>query len=455
MRKYSDIIDSLRPDSVFTLNVMNDNIYEYFTEGKEEFKSILKDAIFRSLQARHGSSFDVRNTFRNLKIELVSEDVVKMHDLNARDHERHIVTFDCEIVAAEKEKTYIKKCTGVCPSCYTTVAIEADYDREIDEARCNNIQCKRTKLKINKTGVVTDNIQVLYLQELLSDSVESSPVMMKGIALDELSGKLHVGKKKRIVGLYKSVLKNEKENVNEITIEIISATDLEEKYTANLTESELEFLKSESKKDDFINKITTSFAPLLKECSKISHIAMYTSGKGSSAAGLTIGLVKMENGNYVAQAGVLPLCDGGHACIDEFDKMSTNDRSSMHEGMEQQTVSIAKAGFRMTLEAKTSILAAANPKYGKYDSTMSLIDNIDIPVPLVSRFDLIWLIRDKVDSFEDSKKAQHILDTFTGDDKSETAFISSSLLSSYLRYVREIEPIITDEAKQKLAGIYN
>ena len=89
------------------------------------------------------------------------------------------------------------------------------------------------------------------------------------------------------------------------------------------------------------------------------------------------------------------------------------------------------------------------------DSTMSLIDNIDIPVPLVSRFDLIWLIRDKVDSFEDSKKAQHILDTFTGDDKSETAFISSSLLSSYLRYVREIEPIITDEAKQKLAGIYN
>ena len=90
MRKYSDIIDSLRPDSVFTLNVMNDNIYEYFTEGKEEFKSILKDAIFRSLQARHGSSFDVRNTFRNLKIELVSEDVVKMHDLNARDHERHL-----------------------------------------------------------------------------------------------------------------------------------------------------------------------------------------------------------------------------------------------------------------------------------------------------------------------------------------------------------------------------
>ena len=119
---------------------------------------------------------------------------------------------------------------------------------------------------------------------------------------------------------------------------------------------------------------------LLKECDNVSSKSMYTSGKGSSAAGLTIGLVKMDNGSFVAQAGVLPLCDGGHACIDEFDKMNSNDRSSMHEGMEQQTVSIAKAGFRMTLEAKTSILAAANPKYGKYDNSMSLIDNIDIPV---------------------------------------------------------------------------
>jgi replicative DNA helicase Mcm len=193
---------------------------------------------------------------------------------------------------------------------------------------------------------------------------------------------------------------------------------------------------------------------LLKECSKVSNKSMYTSGRGASAAGLTIGLVKMESGNMVAQAGVLPLCSGGHACIDEFDKMSNDDRSAMHEGMEQQTVSIAKAGFRMTLPAKTSILAAANPKYGKYDSDSSLIDNINIPVPLVSRFDMIWLIRDVVNVKEDMEKAVFILDTFTGDDKTKSIYLPRDKLTSYLNHVRLIKPVITSDAKKKMTEIY-
>jgi replicative DNA helicase Mcm len=193
---------------------------------------------------------------------------------------------------------------------------------------------------------------------------------------------------------------------------------------------------------------------LLKECSKVSSKSMYTSGRGASAAGLTIGLVKMENGTQVAQAGVLPLCNDGHACIDEFDKMSTDDRSAMHEGMEQQTVSIAKAGFRMTLPAKTSILAAANPKYGKYDSDSSLIDNVNIPVPLVSRFDMIWLIKDKVDVKEDRAKAEFILDTFTGDDKSNSVYLNRDQLTSYLNHVRSIKPVLTTDVKNKMVEIY-
>ena len=112
---------------------------------------------------------------------------------------------------------------------------------------------------------------------------------------------------------------------------------------------------------------------LLKFSKKITQKSIYTSGKGSSAAGLTIGLVKLDSGKYIAQAGVLPLCSGGFAFIDEFDKMNTTDRSGLHEAMEQQTVSIAKAGYRMTLPSKTAILAAANPKFGSYDIDLSLI----------------------------------------------------------------------------------
>jgi replicative DNA helicase Mcm len=297
--------------------------------------------------------------------------------------------------------------------------------------------------------------------------------------------------------MYKSVVKLGKEgNIHDIIIEIISVQDLEKKNDVCMTEEEIDKLKKASKEKDFTDKLTNSFAPLiigyedikfsillmlaggystvkrndinillvgdpslakselLKECSKISNKSMYTSGRGASAAGLTIGIVKMENGTQVAQAGVLPLCNEGHACIDEFDKMNPDDRSAMHEGMEQQTVSIAKAGFRMTLPAKASILAAANPKYGKYDIESSLIDNINIPVPLVSRFDLIWLIRDVVNVDEDSRKAQHVLDTFTGNDMSGTTYLSRNELTSYLNYIREYKPIITLEAKKKLAEIY-
>ena len=163
----------------------------------------------------------------------------------------------------------------------------------------------------------------------------------------------------------------------------------------------------------------------------------------------------MDTGNFVAQAGVLPLCSGGFAFIDEFDKMSSDDRSALHEAMEQQTVSIAKAGFKMTLPAKTPILAAANPKYGKYDIDQTLLDNIDIPPPLISRFDLIWLIRDIINKEEDLKKATFILDTFTGTTDNQNEIFSLCELSSYLNYVRTLPVKISEETKTELIAIYS
>ncbi len=495
--KYNSIVTSLRPDSTLTMNVMEDDIFELFEVEKEEFKGLVKEAIFKIKSEQYAEDLDsIRFTFRNIKVNFVTEDVIKMHDLNAKNHERTVVTFDCEIIAVEREKTYVKKASAYCPICYQSQDIVCDYERDLNNYTCPNIKCRKHKLTIGKTGLITDNIQYVYLQELLSDARNSAPIILRGVTIDELSGTLFVGQKKRITGLYKSVVKMEKDNINEIVIEVMAAQDLEKRKENCLTDEDFEMLKSESRKEGFTSKLVDSFAPiiigydeikfsillmlaggfskvkrgdinillvgdpslakseLLKECSKISTKSMYTSGRGASAAGLTIGLVKMDNGSQVAQAGVLPLCNEGTACIDEFDKMNPNDRSAMHEGMEQQTVSIAKAGFRMTLPAKTSILAAANPKYGKYDTNMTLIDNIDIPVPLVSRFDLIWLIRDKVNSAEDSRKAEHVLDTFTGQDMSNKIFLDREQLSSYLGYVKDLKPTITEEAKSKLAQIY-
>lgn len=496
-RKYGELISKLTPNSSFTLNIMRDGIYQFFTMKREAFKDVIKEALFRFLEDQYGSKANVRFEFRNIGVNFVIDDVEKIHNLNARDHERALVTFDCEVIATEKQKTYIKKCDAMCPLCYLTYKVKCDYDRNLADMYCTNIKCKKTKLVINKnSNLVTDNIQFIYLQELLSDAKNNTPIILRGVVLDQLAGSVYVGQKKRITGMYKSIINLEKSNVNEIVIEVMAVEDLEKKQENCLTKEELTMLQNEAKKEGFTDKIIDSFAPLiigyndikfsillmlaggfskvkrsdinvllvgdpslakselLKEASKISYKSIYTSGKGASAAGLTIGLVKMDNGTTVAQAGVMALCNDGNACIDEFDKMNPNDRSSMHEAMEQQTVSIAKAGFKMTLPAKTSILAAANPKYGKYDMTSSLTDNIDIPVPLLSRFDLIWLLRDVVDITEDSKKAEHVLNTFSGDELTDKIFLNRQQLSSYLSLVKEIKPIISDEAKAKLAQIY-
>ena len=193
---------------------------------------------------------------------------------------------------------------------------------------------------------------------------------------------------------------------------------------------------------------------LLKFGKKITQTSIYTSGKGTSAAGLTIGMVKLSDGTMIAQAGVLPLCSGGFAFIDEFDKMNKLDRSSMHEAMEQQTVSRAVAGTQLTLPAKTSILAAANPKFGKYDPAESLGENINVPPALLSRFDLIWLIKDKVDLHSDMAKANHILNTYSDDKEMEKPYLEPKQLMAYINYIRTAKPKLSNETRREILKIY-
>jgi len=126
----------------------------------------------------------------------------------------------------------------------------------------------------------------------------------------------------------------------------------------------------------------------------------------------------------------------------------------MHEAMEQQTVSRAVAGTQLTLPAKTSILAAANPKFGKYDPRESLGENINVPPALLSRFDLIWLIKDKVDSRIDLAKASHILDSYSDDTKIEKPFLSSRQLMGYINYVREQKPRLSPVTRREILKIY-
>jgi replicative DNA helicase Mcm len=218
---------------------------------------------------------------------------------------------------------------------------------------------------------------------------------------------------------------------------------------------------------------------LLRYLSKLAPRSVYTSGKGASSAGLTASAVRDEfsEGQWSLEAGALVLADKGVALIDELDKMTEHDSSAMHQAMEQQEISISKAGINATLKSRCAVVAAANPKLGRFDEFAPIVQQIDLPLPLFTRFDLIFPIKDKPERGLDDRLATHILSThragqvhefrkmypdqsFTEAQEKElfvrlTPFVDERTLRKYVAYARRyVFPVLDEDAAETIRNFY-
>ena len=492
-RYWLDIIDSLRPSDTITVNVSTEEWIDLYLSNQTRFKPSFKNSVLK-LKDQKLSGINALQVFKSLQVKLISDDDIQMDEINSKK-EGQTVSFTALINGTDSPKTFVKEAYVMCPNCYTKEKVKANFERKLPSMKCVNPACKRIAMDIQKSGIITEDIQTILMVQPLEYAKKNSPIMFYGKVTGEQVGTSFIGQKKRILGIFRSDI-DEKKDENDVYIDVISLTDVDDVDEILPTDDEIKCIKNDIEEGEFIEKLVNSYAPhiygyndiklscllqlvggveskkradinillvgdpsmakseLLKYGKEVTQKSIYTSGKGTTSAGLTIGMVKLSDGRMVAQAGVLPLCNRGHAFIDEFDKMNKDDRSSMHEAMEQQTVSIAKAGVSMTLDAKTSILAAANPKFGNYDDNLTLMDNINIPSPLLSRFDLIWLIKDKVNVTEDMQKANHILDGFDNTDIDKTCRFSSRELTAYINLVKKCKPQLTREVRDEIVSIY-
>ena len=499
---YNDLV--LHPDIESVFNENPDSILEAFSRAikeilQERFPKYAKK-IDHEIRARI-ANYPVQRSLRQINAEVIGK----------------ITSVSGMVLRASEVKPLAKELVFVCPEGHRTDVILGHGLSLSSPVQCSNPKCNHRELGVEPESSRFIDVQFVRLQELPEDLPPGQlphylDVTVKQDLVDNarpgdrvvLTGIVRIEQEK-MSGVSKASSPLYRLRLDGNNVEFLGSK--KDKTSRKIQREEIsqedeKMIKSLSKSPDLYQQLIDSYAPhitghevvkesilllmagstqrelqdgskirgdiniflvgdpgtakseMLKFCVRIAPRGLYTSGRGSTAAGLTAAVVRDTNGIFMLEAGATVLGDQGLVCIDEFDKMKAEDRSALHEVMEQQTASISKGGIVATLNARTSILAAANPMYGKYDPFKNITENVNLPVPLLTRFDLIHVIKDKPSKERDTKIAQHIINLHTPKGIDQKSLIDSETLTKYLTYVKRIEPQLTNEAEKIILDYY-
>lgn len=452
----------------------------------------------------------------NMKIEPRFKNLPERFDLRIRnlrsEHIGKFVSVDGVVRRATEVKPEVNVAIYQCPECGWKMEVGQTERFLKPPVMCENPECGRRGGFVLIDRKLFD-VRWVFVEEPFEIVTgerpgEVSVYLKEDLTLPEMQRKTDPGNRLRVNGIVKEIKKIDKGKMRtqmDIYIEAnyVEATEIEWEEVIITPEDEKK-IKEFAADPEIYNKIVASIAPsiygldeikeaimlqlfggvphnlpdktkirgdihilligdpstgksqLLKLISSIIPRGKYVGGRGATAAGLTATVVKDEEfgGGWMLEAGAMILANKGILCVDEFDKMSKEDQIAMHEGLEQQQISIAKASIVATLPAQVSVLAGSNPKFFRFDPYKSIVDQIDIPDTLLSRFDLKFALRDVPDKEQDEKLASHILETRLKPSLVEP-LIPPELLRKYIAYVRKnCKPEMTREAAERLKNFY-
>lgn len=438
-------------------------------------------------------------------------------------HSNRFVSVEGIVRSVGKKETTYTEIAWQCKRCESiTYEKQDDEGKEASPQQCSNDGCSNQKFWSLVPELSTQlDYQLIEVEEPLAGLNGRTPEAIRVALYENLVGTVQAGDPCIITGIVKDARKSAKQGKSNRYVSIIKAnhviTDGEMSYDI-LEPHEMDEITQLSECDDLESRLFNSIAPHIyghdnikralnlqlfggttytadngnhirgdshvlvtgdpgvaksELCEAVTNIAprsSYASGKGASGPGLTATVTKdtLDGDQWVLKAGALPMADGGICVIDEFDKVGEGDKETIHGAMEQQTLKINKAGVNASLRSRCGVLACANPKYGRFDDVTPIQEQVDVPAPLLSRFDLIYIMRDIPDAQTDADVAAHMLDSRrisglveSGEklDDSEQGVVnppvSQETFTRYVAYAKNnINPVITKDAQAKILSFF-